>query len=330
MDEKLPDVLGFFAFMLSSVVFVLVLMVVVNPVFISMVIPLTIIYVHAVNYFRCTNREVKRLDSISKSPIYAHFSETLNGLPTIRAYKDGNRLSAKIRGLVDYNNMAYWTMRIADRWLATRLETLGNLLVFANAILLVAMSKDISPSMAGLSMGFCMQATGMLNWLVRMYADVEANMASVERILHFSNDIPQEKSVNPMAGLQTDADQRPVELPEDWPNAGALTFKGYSMRYRDGLELVLKNLDIEIKAGEKIGVCGRTGSGKSSMLLSILRLVEAAEGAIVVDGIDLATASLRALRNRVSIIPQVRTSTTSRCDRHSSYVHLDVHKIPKN
>ena len=380
MDVALPESLQMFLWIVAHIFFIGVIMIWTAPVFIAAVIPLTYIYVRAVNYFRKTNREVKRLDAISKSPIYgewrqptlyflyvclslqtdpptpapalptepaasccrvrpkatalsrvprstfrtptypplppgsrpAHFSETLNGLPTIRAYKDGKRLSAKIRGLVDYNHMAYWTMRTADRWLATRLETIGNLLVFTNAIVLVATSKDTTPSLAGLSMGLCMQATGLLNWLVRCWAEVEANMASVERILHFTNGIPQEAK-DPEGSAA-------VVLDPAWPSKGAISFKGYNMRYRTGLDLVLKDLDIDIAPGEKIGVCGRTGSGKSSMLVSILRLVEAAEpweekgedgtvtaktgGSIVVDGVELGSVSLRALRNRISIIPQ--------------------------
>lgn len=206
-----------------------------------------------------TSRELKRLDSVSRSPIYAHFQETLGGITTIRAYREQLRFSKENEWRVDANLRAYFPSINANRWLAVRLEFLGSVIIFASAgfaIISVSSGTGLGPGTVGLAMSYALQITQSLNWIVRQTVEVETNIVSVERVLEY-------------AALPSEAPEvihrnRP---PANWPARGQVTFNNFSTRYREGLNLVLKNINLDIKPHEKIGVVGRTGAGKSSLTL---------------------------------------------------------------
>lgn len=161
------------------------------------------------------------------------------------------------------------------------------------AIISVSSGSGLSAGLVGLAMSYALQITQSLNWIVRQTVEVETNIVSVERVLEY-------------ARLKSEAPEvihrsRP---PISWPASGAVHFNNYSTRYREGLELVLKNINLDIKPHEKIGVVGRTGAGKSSLTLALFRIIEAAEGNISIDSLNTSTIGLLDLRRRLAIIPQ--------------------------
>ena len=267
-----------------------------TPLFVVLILPLSIIYLYYQRYYLRTSRELKRLESITKSPIYAHFQESLGGVSTIRAYGQQERFAQENEWRVDANFRAYFPYISANRWLAVRLEFIGAFIIlFAAvfAIINVATGKGLSAGMVGLAMSYALQITQSLNWIVRQTVEVETNIVSVERVLEY-------------AGLPSEApDVVPGRRPSiSWPAHGAVDFRNYSARYRPGLDLVLNNINLNIQPHEKIGVVGRTGAGKSSLTLALFRIIESAAGHISVDDLNTSTIGLLDLRRRLAIIPQ--------------------------
>ncbi|KAL2868225.1 ATP-binding cassette glutathione S-conjugate transporter YCF1 [Aspergillus lucknowensis] len=267
-----------------------------TPAFLILVIPLGYVYLSYQKYYLSTSRELKRLDSVTRSPIYAHFQESLGGISTIRAYRQEERFSLENEWRMDANLRAYFPSLGANRWLAVRLEFIGSVIILASALLSivsVASGTRLSAGMVGLAMSYALQITQSLNWIVRQTVEVETNIVSVERVLEY-------------AGLPSEAPEvifknRPAI---GWPAQGAVSFRNYSTRYREGLDLVLKDVNLDIKPHEKIGVVGRTGAGKSSLTLALFRIIEPVNGGISIDKLDVSKIGLFDLRGRLAIIPQ--------------------------
>ncbi|KAL6702697.1 ATP-binding cassette glutathione S-conjugate transporter ycf1 [Coniothyrium glycines] len=267
-----------------------------TPLFIALILPLGALYLYIQRYYLRTSRELKRLDSVSRSPIYAHFQESLSGMSTIRAYHQQRRFEMENEWRVDANLRAYYPSISANRWLAVRLEFLGSVIILAAAgfaIISVASHSGLSAGMVGLAMSYALQITQSLNWIVRQTVEVETNIVSVERVLEYA--------ALPSEAPEIISKNRP---PIAWPAHGAVAFNNYSTRYRPGLDLVLKNINISIKAKEKIGVVGRTGAGKSSLTLALFRIIEPAQGHVSIDNLNTSTIGLRDLRTKLAIIPQ--------------------------
>ncbi|KAI1432337.1 metal resistance protein YCF1 [Xylaria sp. CBS 124048] len=276
--------------------FTLIVISVGTPVFVALIIPLTAVYYWVQRYYLRTSRELKRLDSVSRSPIYAHFQESLGGISTIRAYRQQQRFEHENEWRVDSNLRAFFPSISANRWLAVRLELLGAVIILAAAgfaIVSVTSHSNLGPGMVGLAMSYALQITTSLNWIVRQTVEVETNIVSVERILEYARLPSEAPDIIPR--------HRP---PVAWPANGAVEYRNYSARYREGLDLVLKNINLDIKSHEKIGVVGRTGAGKSSLTLSLFRLIEADKGQINIDNLDTSSIGLLDLRRRLAIIPQ--------------------------
>ncbi|GAP89237.1 putative ABC transporter transmembrane region [Rosellinia necatrix] len=276
--------------------FTLIVISVGAPAFVALILPLGAVYYWVQRYYLRTSRELKRLDSVSRSPIYAHFQESLGGISTIRAYRQQGRFEQENEYRVDSNLRAYYPSISANRWLAVRLEFLGAVIIFGAAgLFIVSVTNYNGPSsgMVGLAMSYALQITTSLNWIVRQTVEVETNIVSVERILEYARLPSEAPEIIPR--------RRP---PVAWPANGAVEFRNYSARYREGLDLVLKNINLDIKSHEKIGVVGRTGAGKSSLTLSLFRLIEADTGHISIDNLDTSAIGLLDLRRRLAIIPQ--------------------------
>jgi ATP-binding cassette, subfamily C (CFTR/MRP), member 1 len=243
-----------------------------TPVFLVLVLPLGAVYLAYQKYYLRTSRELKRLDSVSRSPIYAHFQESLGGVTTIRAYRQQARFALENEWRMDANLRAYFPSINANRWLAVRLEFIGSVIILAAAsfaIISVSSGSGLSAGFVGLSLSYALQITQSLNWIVRQTVEVETNIVSVERVLEYAN-LPSEApdvifKKRPNIG---------------WPAQGAVQFNHYSTRYREGLDLVLKDISLDIKAHEKVGVVGRTGAGKSSLTLALFRIIEPTSGNI--------------------------------------------------
>ncbi|KAG8218162.1 P-loop containing nucleoside triphosphate hydrolase protein [Butyriboletus roseoflavus] len=266
------------------------------PPFIITVIPLSWFYYRVTVYYLSTSRELKRIDAVSKSPIFAWFSESLSGLSTIRAYNQQAIFAAQNARRIDRNQMCYLPSTAINRWLAVRLEFVGSVIILFTASFAIAavVTSNVDAGLVGMVLSYALSTTGALNWLVRSASEVEQNVVSVERITYYANDL------SPEAPREW-PDSKP---PAGWPGAGEIEFREYSMRYRPELDLVLKDISLTIKPAEKIGIVGRTGAGKSSLLLALFRILEAASGQIYIDGVDISTIGLHDLRSVISIVPQ--------------------------
>lgn len=260
-------------------------------------IPISIIYLRIQKWFRKTSTELQRINSIANSPIFADFSQTLSGTSTIRAFGEEQRFFEQCQSSFDTMNASYIMIQLANYWLSLRLDVLGGTMgMFIGGVALATSSVGfISPGWLGLALTYSIEVTQYLKHGVRMVATIEAQMNSVERVLYYTDNVENE----PSESFATDP------KPSDWPNEGEITFKNMSMRYRDG-PLVLKDVTFKINPGEKIGVCGRTGSGKSSLMVALFRIseIESDGGMILVDGIDTAKVGTSTLRLNLSIIPQ--------------------------
>ncbi|CAG2053143.1 unnamed protein product, partial [Timema podura] len=244
-------------------------------------------------FYVATSRQLKRLESISRSPIYSHFGESVTGAPTIRAYRVQDRFIHESEEKVDFNQVCYFPGIIANRWLAVRLEMIGNCIIFFASLFAVLGRETMNPGTVGLSISYALQITQTLNWLVRMTSDVETNIVAVERIKEYAEYTQEAPWENPNC-----------PVPEQWPETGKVEFRAYEVRYREGLDLVLRGISFTVQGGEKVGIVGRTGAGKSSLTLGLFRIIEAAGGSIHIDGLDISRLGLHALRSKLTIIPQ--------------------------
>ncbi|KZW02973.1 cadmium ion transporter [Exidia glandulosa HHB12029] len=254
--------------------------------------PLGIIYLIFSTYYRRTSIEVKRLDSILRSLLYASFSEALTGLGTIRAYKEEPRFIRDSETKLDSENRAYFMTIAAQRWLGVRLDLLGNILVLGIGIIAVGFRNSVNPSRMGVVMTYSLTITQVMSQMVTMLAQVEQNMNTVERIVVYCE-------LEPEPPAKTDADPT-----GDWPPQGGIEFKEVDFRYREGLPLALKSISFVVQPGERVGIVGRTGAGKTSILTALFRAGPLAGGKIFIDGTDIETLGLEKLRRSLSIIPQ--------------------------
>ncbi|KAI9272857.1 multi drug resistance-associated protein MRP [Phascolomyces articulosus] len=297
VDEVLPRSFQGYFRVLFAVIATILVIAVSTPFFLILVIPLGFIYMYIQRYYLATSRELKRLDSVGKSPIYSHFQETIAGVSTIRAYGQQRRFTFENEIRLDDNQRAYFPSISCNRWLAVRLEFLGSIIIFGAAIFAVigviygTGTSIIDAGVVGLSVSYALSVTQALNWVIRTYCEIETNIVSVERVKEYI-ELPTEK-------YESDR-----TVSKEWPEKGQINFQDYGARYRPGLDLALRDLSMNVRPQEKIGIVGRTGAGKSSMSLSLFRIIEAAKGNITIDGVDISTLRLFDLRSRLTIIPQ--------------------------
>ena len=296
VDKTLPEVFSSLLSSLFSVTSTIVVIIIATPWFIIVLLFLAIYYVYEGMFYIKSSREIKRLDSISRSPIYANFGETLDGASVIRAYQVQKQFIQKNYNLLDLNQRAYFIISSSNCWLGIRLEFAGTVIIGAASILAV-LGKDptnaVFTSMAALAISYSLDTTQSLNWVVRMMTDMETQIVSVERIQEYA-ELPSEAP----AHIPETAPQ------ENWPTAGDISIENIVMRYRPELEPVIKGLSAHILPGEKVGVVGRTGAGKSSLVLCLMRIIELEKGRIVIDGADISKIGLEDLRSKIAIIPQ--------------------------
>ncbi|KJA15567.1 hypothetical protein HYPSUDRAFT_48272 [Hypholoma sublateritium FD-334 SS-4] len=265
------------------------------PPFLIALVPLGWFYLRVMKYYLATSRELKRIDAVTRSPIFAWFSESLAGLSTIRAFHQQSIFVAANQRRIDHNQICYLPSISVNRWLSVRLEFVGALIILTVAFLAMSalITTGVDAGLVGLVLSYALNTTSSLNWVVRSASEVEQNIVSVERVLH-------QTEVSPEA---------PQEIPEGkpagvWPVEGAIEFRNYSTQYRTGLDLVLQDISLKIQAKKKIGVCGRTGAGKSSLLLALFRIIEPVSGSIFIDSVDITQVGLHDLRSGLSIVPQ--------------------------
>uniref|UniRef100_A0A8C0H8W7 ABC-type glutathione-S-conjugate transporter n=1 Tax=Chelonoidis abingdonii TaxID=106734 RepID=A0A8C0H8W7_CHEAB len=288
IPDKLKSLLGF----LFSLLEIYIVVIVATPIAAVAILPLTVLYAVFQNFYIATSCQLRRLEAASRSPIYSHISETFQGSSVIRAYKEQPRFILQNDSRVDENQRTCFPGVVADRWLATNLEFLGNGIVLFAALFAVLSKTHLSPGIVGFSISCALQITGILNWMVRSWTEIENNIVSVERVREYSKTPKEVTSHSHNSASQA------------WPTEGAIEFRNYGVQYRPNLEFALKNINIKINGQEKIGIAGRTGAGKSTLAMGLLRLMEAAEGEILIDGVNIAQRGLQDLRAKITIIPQ--------------------------
>ncbi|XP_049277103.1 multidrug resistance-associated protein 1 isoform X3 [Anopheles funestus] len=314
VDNTLPQLIRSFLAQVFAVVATLVVISISTPIFAAVIVPIGILYYAVQRFYVATSRQLKRLESVSRSPIYSHFGETIQGVQTIRAYSVQDRFITESDEKVDSNQLCYCPSIIANRWLAVRLEMVGNLIILFAGLFAVLGRETMNAGLVGLSVSYALQITQTLNWLVRMTSDVETNIVAVERIKEYGETKQEAAWEVPNS-----------TLPRDWPEQGTVEFRDFQVRYREGLELVLRGISFTVNGGEKVGIVGRTGAGKSSLTLALFRIIESSGGSIVIDGQDISKLGLHSLRSRLTIIPQdpVLFSGTLRINLDPFNAHSD-------
>lgn len=303
IDRAVPRVFrSFFEGVLDATINLMVIGIGLPP-FLIVIVFMSIVYIYYQKYYVSISRELKRMASISSSPILAHLQESLVGVESIRAFNQFDRFEFINNANLDFNLKSQYMIRVVNRWLSIRLGFIGALIVLSTASLAIfslTTSKPISPGTAGFLMSYAFQVTYSLSTLVKTSAEVEANVVAVERCIEYW-DLPVEEE-------EEEEDKKPSKQlfkpPVSWPQSGSVKFDNYSTRYAKNFDLVLKNITLDIKSGEKIGVVGRTGAGKSSLTLALFRLIEPVDGQILVDDLSTTNMYLYDLRHNLGIIPQ--------------------------
>ncbi|PKY07392.1 P-loop containing nucleoside triphosphate hydrolase protein [Aspergillus campestris IBT 28561] len=293
MDNELSDAMRLFALTITMIIAVMVLTVSFFYYFIIALVPLVIIIVLAANYYRASAREMKRHESVLRSTVYAKFGEAITGAVCIRAYGVEKGFQRTIQDSIDVMNGAYFLTFSNQRWLSVRLDAVSTALIFVVGILVVTSRFNVTPSTSGLVLSYILAIAQMLQFTVRQLAEIENNMNATERVHYYGTELDEEAPLH-----------QQVEASASWPEHGHIEFNNAQMRYRAGLPLVLKGLSMNIQGGERIGIIGRTGAGKSSIMSALFRLTELSEGTIKIDDINISTIGLQALRSRLTIIPQ--------------------------
>ncbi|XBW38321.1 hypothetical protein QEN19_003910 [Hanseniaspora menglaensis] len=249
---------------------------------------------YALGYFyTCGSRELKRYESITRSPIMQHFSETLVGVSTIRAYGDERRFIKENLKKIDTNNRPFFYLWVANRWLSARIDFIGALVTFFAGCSILLQIDSIDAGLAGISLTYAISFTESALWLVRLYSNVEMCMNSVERLQEYT--VIEEEPLNIEA-----------PLPEDpnWPATGAIELNDLSLRYAPNLPKVIKNITFSVKPETSVAVVGRTGAGKSSLLSALFLFLLPETGYVKIDGVDITSIPLKKLRQSIGIIPQ--------------------------
>jgi ATP-binding cassette subfamily C (CFTR/MRP) protein 4 len=252
------------------------------------------------DYYMKTTRQIKRIEAITRSPVYSAIPSTLEGLSTIRAFSAKGRFLKDFFHNQDENTRMFFAFVSSGRWLGLRLDLLTALLITAIIFIAVPLRDNLglTPALIGLLITYLIQMTGTLQWAVRQFSEVENLMVSVERIFEYSK-LPSERPA-----------KTGCVIPNTWPESGKIIVKNMSLKYpnadptQEG-NTVLKNISFIVNSGEKIGIVGRTGAGKSTLLQALFRIVEPCpEKSISIDGIYTSDLGLDDLRSRISIIPQ--------------------------
>ncbi|RCK59331.1 Oligomycin resistance ATP-dependent permease YOR1 [Candida viswanathii] len=294
LDNEISENLKFCFTAIAKMIGIFVLFIIYIP-WVAIALPfILVIFFLVANFYQASNREVKRLEAVLRSFVYNNVNEILSGMNTIKAYRDQERFCKTSDKFLNQANEATFVVFANQRWIGIVLDMLANSIVLLVALLCSNRVFKINAASVGLLLTYSLLVAGELTNLVRTFTQVENDMNSVERICHYALNLEQEAPYSIPS----------TAPPSDWPSQGEIEFEDVEMRYRAGLPLVLKKLSFKVGSGEKIGICGRTGAGKSSIMTALYRLAELDAGKIVIDGIDIATLGLRDLRSQLSIIPQ--------------------------
>ncbi|XP_060531878.1 ATP-binding cassette sub-family C member 10 isoform X2 [Cylas formicarius] len=289
VDDSLPFILNILLAQTFGLLGSIVITVYGLPWICLFLVPLVPIYQWLQNYYRLTSRELKRITSVTLSPVYSHFNETLQGLPTINAMRAGQRFERENKDFVDFNIKAQFASQAASRWLGLRLQFIGVVIVTGVSFIAVIQHQyDIAdPGLIGLAISYALTITGLLSGVVSAFTETEREMIAVERINQYINEIPLESTYFA------------IDPPYGWPNQGVVGFNNVVLKYRQKLAPSLLGVTFETRPCEKVGIVGRTGSGKSTLVAALFRMAEITSGEISIDSVNINSISITALR-RVS------------------------------
>ncbi|KUI61105.1 Oligomycin resistance ATP-dependent permease YOR1 [Cytospora mali] len=300
MDYSLTEALRLYCISIAMVLSIFALILSYFYWFVCALVPVIIIFFFSAAYYRASAREVKRHEAVLRSVVFARFAEGLSGVSCIRSYDSQGRFVKTIKGAVDNMNSANFLTFSNQRWLNMRLDLVGVILILTVGIVVVEERFTQSPAISGLVLSYILGATQVLQFIVRQFADVENAMNATERLHTYGKDIPEEG-----ASVNNGIIPRPPTTA--WPYIGQISFENVHMRYRPELPEVLKGFNLQVAGGERIGIIGRTGAGKSSLIGALFRMQELCAGSITIDGEDISKLPLNSLRSRLSIIPQDTT-----------------------
>ncbi|KAG9243283.1 putative ABC bile acid transporter [Calycina marina] len=289
IDSKLSNDLGFGASNLFRVIGVVVAGVLVSPYVLVLAVVLVAICVWIASLYLVGAREVKRLESSTKSPVFEQFGSALTGVGTIRAFGKSDVYIERMYKKIDDYNTTFWHLWVFNRWMGWRMSTIGGFFATVVAIIIILL-PNIDAPLAGFALSFALDYGNSVIWAIRQATNLELDMNAAERIVEYSS-LPIES-------------QDGADPPAAWPSEGRLEFNNVVVSYAPDLPPVLKGLTFEIARNERVGVVGRTGAGKSSLTLALFRFLEATEGSIHIDGLDISKLKLQTLRSRLAIIPQ--------------------------
>ncbi|ETV90240.1 hypothetical protein H310_14932 [Aphanomyces invadans] len=302
--DQVDAILPYFGMMVLQFLFqffaVVVVCMVTTPWILVLYLPLVGLFFRLQRFYNASSSELKRMEGTSRSPVVTKVSEAIHGLSTIRAFSRTGRFLQNQRAALDRHIRFTFTLSMSNRWFQLRLDWVASLVIVGVAFVSIWTKSSIGLTAAGLSLTYSSQLSFFLSKVAIFSNMVENTMTAVERLGHF-NSLASEDAATAMAGKPAVVLITP---PGSWPTQGEITFTNYSMRYREHLDLVLNDVSFTVKGGEKVGICGRTGSGKSSLMAALFRMVPSATGTITLDGVDIASISVRTLRSRMTIIPQ--------------------------
>lgn len=319
IDQELAPYAEAFVISALGCLSTIVLITIITPLFLVFGVIVSICFAYVGVLYLTLSRELKRFESITRSPINQHFTETLTGVTTIRAFGDERRFMVQNMQNIDTNNRPFFFVWVNNRWMSFRANVIGSLIVAVSSALSVLYAKHIDAGMAGISLSFAASFATSALWLLRCYADVEININAVERVQEYINDVKEES----VAETENDP-------PFSWPEHGEIDVKDLALRYAPDLPLVIKGISFHVIPGEKVGVVGRTGAGKSTIITSFFRFIEPDKGKIVIDGVDISKIGLKALRRGLAIIPQEPTLFTgtlrSNLDMFNESRDIDIYE----
>ncbi|XP_044176120.1 ATP-binding cassette sub-family C member 4-like isoform X1 [Acropora millepora] len=295
MDDLLPYTYYDYCRLMVLSYAILLLNVVAMPYLLAAAIPIIALFLFIRHYYLKTSREIKRLEAMNRNPLYSHISATIQGLTTIRAYSAEDRFRHMYHVYQDDHTATWFLFQAGSRWLGSRLDFMCAMFIVVVTITPLLMAEggiSVSAGVVGLALTYAKVLTGGFQWCVRQSAEVESLMTSVERVQEYTR-LDQETQPN----------DQTVDVPKDWPKYGIITAEGLYYAHHNTLPYVLRKMNFCIRAQEKVGVVGRTGAGKSSMIAALFRLAEP-EGNVRIDAIPITAISLNDLRSNMSIIPQ--------------------------
>lgn len=299
----------------------ILLVCVINPWIFILMVPLVGLFLYIRKYYLATGREIKRLEAVLRSPLYAHITTSVTGAATIRSQGNTERAIALMHENQDAHVAVYSCFLAISRWLGVRLDLLTFMLVSAVVFTAIPLRDQLAPALVGLSLSFTLRLTASFQWCVRQSAEIEGLMTSVERALEYTNIEAEPDPPDSAAGGKDAAEidvkaagskgrrrkasrSLAIEPPSSWPDVGTIVFDNVEMHYSPTLPPSLRDVSFILQPGDKVGVVGRTGAGKSSLLAALFRMTPIASGDILIDGISTGAVSLARLRRSISVIPQ--------------------------